>query len=226
MVMFRKSESGGSIGTLDFRLDFHWRGDRWVHELAVASAGGFVRVVQSFESDPERDDPRRVVSPTYQQMEIQDSPNGPGALLLGQSGQHHFSAVFSVRELGRGVEVEVDVADRCRTPVEALAATYKVLLATGDLQGATAERVVWQPSWGNAAELHLIGTETTRVIVAEGGRQGMRVQADAALDPKDSTHRCKYRWLWLRSGEFASAARPDSSSSKSETAFGSRPGPI
>lgn len=198
MVKLIQSETGYSIGAPDFRLEFQWNGERWVHELVFLSAGGFSRVAQSFESDPGRDDPRRVVSPTYQQLETQDGPEGQGALLLGQFGPHHFSAVFAVRDHGQGVEVKVDVADRCRAPLDALASTYTVFLPSGDLIEAAPERVVWAPNSTSGTRLQFDGLGSSRVVIAEGGRQGIRVQADAKIDPSTSTQRCIYRWHWLR----------------------------
>ncbi len=72
----------------------------------------------------------RVVSPAYQQLQFQEDGRAVQALLVGQSGPHHFSAVFAVEErdvstAGRPRST-VDVADRCRGPVEALASTYTV----------------------------------------------------------------------------------------------------
>ncbi len=70
----------------------------------------------------------RVVSPTYQQIHLeQDKAKGVvRAFLVGQSGPHHFSAAFEVAERPHGAVIDVDVADRCRAPVEYLAATYAV----------------------------------------------------------------------------------------------------
>ena len=50
-------------------------------------------------------------------------------LLTGSCFNHHFSAVFSLyrdRETPECIVLDVDIADRCRGPVEKLAATYVV----------------------------------------------------------------------------------------------------
>ena len=104
-----------SIATPGLRLAFRWQMDRWLHAVEV---GPSLRpVAWPIEGDPTRDDPSRVVSPAYQQLEFQEGGGGHQALLVGQSGPHHFSAVFTVRGGEKGAEISVDVADRCRSPV-------------------------------------------------------------------------------------------------------------
>ena len=52
------------------------------------------------ESQPERDDPTRIVSPVYQELQRHESAGdqtgGVCLLLTGQFFQHHFSAAFSL----------------------------------------------------------------------------------------------------------------------------------
>ncbi len=85
----------------------------------------------------------RVVSPAYQQIHLeQDKAKGVvRAFLVGQSGPHHFSAAFEVAERPHGAVIDVDVADRCRAPVEYLAATYAIEPSPGVWSSEDALRV-------------------------------------------------------------------------------------
>ena len=88
---------------------------------------------------------RRIGNPVYQELvphELASDPaRGICALLTGSCFDHHFSAVFSLgrdRDAPESVVLEIDVADRCRGPVEKLAATY---LVTGHSKDAAIETV-------------------------------------------------------------------------------------
>ena len=180
-----------SIVTPNLRLALRWHEDRWLHAVEVGPSR--TPVAWPIEGDPERDDPARVVSPAYQQLEFQERGGGHQALLVGQSGPHHFSAVFTVKDRDDEAEVEVDVADRCRSPVEALACTYFVDLVSGDLIGADTDRIEWGIPGGR---LTFEALGPTRAQLSEAGRRATRVQATASLVAGAYTHRCFYRWRW------------------------------
>ncbi len=189
-----------SIQTPSLRLSFRWTGDRWAHAIEVRRPGvpDPVAVVRTIEGDPDRDDPARVVSPAYQQLEFQEGGTGLRALLVGQSGPHHFSAVFAVEEGPDRVDIGVDVADRCRAPIEALACTYLVEATSGDLIDADPASIRWAIAPGR---LTLDPTAPSHVQLSEGGRRATRAQAIAALAPGVQTHRCVYHWRWTPAPE-------------------------
>ena len=177
-----------TILTPRLRLSFVWTGDRWTHVLSI----GERVVARPVELDPSDEHPARVVSPAYQQMNFQDGPDGSRqALLVGQSGPHHFSAVFTVRDDGRESTIEVDFADRSRSPIEILAATYTVFLASGDLIEADDRRIRW--GFANT-RLDFEAEPPTTTGLAEAGRGATRVQALAAVEPTLKTQRSVYRW--------------------------------
>ncbi len=138
MIAIEESEGERSIVTPDLRLRFTWLGDRWTHAIDVGP-GPWKVAAESVEwSSPEATPPE--YGPTFQTVHFQEVENGVLALALGQAGPHHFSASFRV---GRFVWedqcldprfpqkrsmsfVEVDVADRCRTPSGLLEARYEV----------------------------------------------------------------------------------------------------
>ena len=115
------------------------------------------------------------------------------ALLVGLSGSHHFSAVFELEEHEGGAVLDVDVADRCRAPIEALACTYWVDARSGDLLGAGPSGIQWSLASGR---LDFEASEPGSVQLSEAGRRATRVQANASLVPGAYTHRCLYRWRW------------------------------
>lgn len=182
-----------AVVTPTFRLEFRWTGDRWGHAL---HAGG-MDLARALEGDTDRDDPDRVVSPAYQQLHWQRGEDGFQAMLLGQSGRHHFSAVFTARMLPVGVEVAVDVADRCRAGVRALAATYEVLLVSGNLIEADPAIIIWESAAGPNGRLSFVATEPTRIGMAEAGRRAIRVQANAQIVAGIHTQRLQYHWHWI-----------------------------
>lgn len=179
-----------SVVLSGLRVEFLWVEDRWSHALKV---GEDRRIVLSVEGG---DDPSRVVSPAYQQFHWHE--DGGEAMLIGQSGPHTFSAVFRLSASEAGAVLSVDLADRCREPVNALACTYVADLNSGNLDSADSASIVW--SLGEpAGRLSLDSEGSTTLSLAEAGRRGTQVQALGAIDPEALTHRLAYRWSWTRS---------------------------
>jgi hypothetical protein len=179
------------------QVTFARTGGRWTHRLEFDG----IEVVLAVESDPERDDAARVVSPVYQEIQHHDILNAPGlcALLTGQLAQHHFSAAVSLfRDLEQPnhLVLDIDVADRCRAPVESLAATYLVRLDSGALVDAGPKRIVWNPGGPSRGRLELDVEPPSVLALAEAGRHATRVQALAAIQTGTFTHRLRYRWRW------------------------------
>jgi hypothetical protein len=166
----------------------------WTHRLEFDGN----EVVLAVESDPERDDATRVLSPVYQELHQHELTEAPGlcALLTGQLAQHHFSAAVSLfRDVKRPdrVILDIDIADRCRAPVESLAATYLVRLDSGAPVDAGPNMIVWNPLQGR---LELDAEPPSVLALAEAGRHATRVQALAEIQPGTFTHRLRYRWRW------------------------------
>ncbi len=183
-----------------FRLAFRWTGDRWRHVLEIgAEPSERVALAHSFESDPDRDDPARVVSPVFQELHFQGGDPEPEAqaLLVGRAGPHHFSAVFSVREMPNEVSVEVDLAVRCRATVESLASTYVIEAVGSDLLDADTNHMLWKIANLPSGRLALEATSPARVALAEAGRRGAQAQVQARVDPANHTQRCIYHWRWM-----------------------------
>jgi hypothetical protein len=180
-----------------YQVTFMRTGGRWTHRLELDG----IEVVVAVESDPERDDAARVVSPVYQEVQHHDFPNALGlcALLTGQLAQHHFSAavrLFRDAEQPDHLVLDIDVADRCRATVERLAATYLVRLDSGTLVYGGPQMIVWNPGGPFPAQLALIAEPPSVLALAEAGWHATRVQALAAIQPGTFTHRLRYRWRW------------------------------
>lgn len=171
--------SAGGLAVAFRRLD-----DRWTHAILVDSAP----IAAATEVDAA--EPSRVVSPTYQEVRLHGTDS---ALLMGQAGPHHFSAVFRLVGTAGGATLEVDVADRCRRPVEFLAATYLVERTSSDLIDAGPMAIEWGVDRG---QLRLEAAGAGRVGLAEAGRRATRAQAEGVVSPASHTHRLAYRWAW------------------------------
>jgi hypothetical protein len=98
------------------------------------------------------------------------------------------------------VVVDVDVADRCRAPVEILAATYLVQLGSSALidVDAGAEGIAWGGDPLGGGRLEFRGGGGADIALAEAGRRAARVQALARLVPATDHHtrRLVYSWRW------------------------------
>ena len=170
-----------------------WTGDRWTHAFWLGPATLGLCAVRAVEADPDPVDPARVISPVYQEVEFERGVDRMGALLLGQAGPHHFSAVFAVWEGPSEDGIEVDVADRCRYGPAVLGCTYEIEPDAGLLADAGPARVAWDVAGGRLA---LEAREPDRLTLAEAGARAYRVQVLAAVDPASHTQRCAYRWRW------------------------------
>jgi len=120
-------------------------------------------------------------------------------LLTGLSFSHHFSAAMTLSRDPRhpsGIVLEFDVADRCRSPVESLAATYLVGLDSDALEAADRGRIAWCVGPPNLGRLELVAGPQAALALAEAGRTATRVQIVAAIQPGTFTHRLRYCWRW------------------------------
>ncbi len=179
---------------------FERAGDRWTHRVRLAGSDT-AEIVHAVESDPQRDSPARVVSPVYQDIQHHALAGSSERCLLltGRSFQHHFSAAVRFHfdaEVEGSLVVDFDVADRCREPVQSLAATYLVRLGGGTLVDADTTKIEWSVSGAALGRLELLAETPTTLALAEAGRQAARVQALAALGAGGFTHRFRYRLRW------------------------------
>ncbi len=182
-----------------FRLNFFWIGDRWCHSIDLEHESRFQQIAVSVEGQA---DAGRIVSPTLQQLQFQqpdDDPEVLQALLVGQSGAHHFSVVFTVRETQGSVAVSVEVADRCRIELHNLASTYAVDLPSGQIVDASPSGVSWSLATSGTAILSFESVPPARTDLREAGRRACHVQACPPTLPNESTHIWAYRWLFRHS---------------------------
>ena len=98
-----------------------------------------------------------------------------------------------------GMVLDIDVADRCRSPVENLAATYTVKLDSGKLGPAGPEAITWDNAGAGVGRLEIEAVAPSTLVLAEAGRSATRVQVLAAIQPGRFTHRLHYRWRWTSS---------------------------
>lgn len=227
MVEIEDGEDVRAIVTPDLRLVFRWTGDRWTHALEVRDESGWTTFAEAVEAAPEQDDPARVVSPTYQDLQFHQGDRETQALLVGSFGPHHFSAVFGLRSpaFGRGrvrlTMLSVEVADRCRSEIRSLACTYRLrtppsttfeLPVPPEFRDAISPHVGWTlpRSFGTiTVGLALAGGKKPhdRLVISEAGRDGLMAQVDARLIPGHSTQRCDYVWVFASPDDRAEGSR-------------------
>jgi hypothetical protein len=178
------------VGLLFLRKD-----DRWVHVVQATRPPFLSRplIVASHEWDEARDDPERVASPVFQELQLhRDADGRPHVLLLGMSGAHHFSADFLCEDRDGMSRIAVDVAERCRRADASFhASTYDVDLDSGQLAAADASTIAWD---ADAGRLTLAAGPSTSLAMAEAGRRATRVQALAEIGVVVATRRWQYSW--------------------------------
>jgi hypothetical protein len=188
------------MGASGLRVAFVRSGCLWTHSIILALEDG-LEIARAVDGDPQRDQPSRVVSPAYQDVQRHDTAIAGSLCLLltGTLLRHHFSAVVSLGpDHGRPDEVilDIDVADRCRTPVEFVAATYTVNLDSGAIADAGRQAITWEKIGRSKCRLELIAVAPSTLVLAEAGRSATRVQVLADIKPGSYTHRLRYRWRW------------------------------
>lgn len=186
------------------RLELTQVGDRWSH--AILGFGSATPWASSIDQAPGGDEPARVRNPVYQEA----MPHGPesGAsvqvLLTGRSFDHHFSAAVTLMadpNDPNGLILDVDVADRCRSPIESFSATYLVHFHSGALCAADPECITWNLPGSPRGRLALRAIPPCLLCLAEAGRGATRVQVLAPIVPGTFTHRLRYQWRWTTGAE-------------------------
>ena len=208
MVTCESSSGTETILTACFQLRFSWHEDRWRHEVVSAGAAESLPRFRSVEMAADLDGHHRVVSPAYQQIHLEEDRKAGivRAFLVGQSGPHHFSAAFEGAERPHGAVVDVDVADRCRRPVEYLAATYLVEPTPG--QYASEDHAAPDPAVAARSAIVLTcehphsrlifeADHPGRHLAEEAGHGAVHLQALAHIIDSGQTHRFRYRWRWI-----------------------------
>ena len=214
MVTHETSSGAETIIASCFQLRFWWHEDRWRHEVVSTGPAGSLPRFHAVEMAADHDEPRRVVGPAYQQIHLEEDRKAGvvRAFLVGQSGPHHFSAAFEVAERPHGAVIDVDVADRCRAPVEYLAATYLVEPTAGAYSSEDHARsdpdAADDPAVAARAAIVLTcdhphsrlifeADAPGRHLAEEAGHGAVRLQALAHVADAALTHRFRYRWRWV-----------------------------
>ena len=193
-------------------VDFAFHNDRYTHEIALVDSGK--RLVLARSADPSANFAAHEAAnrlendgsevPVHQEAHFPRSDPGRTALLVGQSGFHHYSLSIHLieDENRRRARIEFDHADRlARIPTEGirdLSVLYFINLPIVDATEVETERLRWitrEPSGLLTIETLREADRPTRIVVAEAGRRGAWV--DIAPHPTtDAGRRCRYVWTW------------------------------
>jgi hypothetical protein len=179
-------------------------GRRTTDPAGLALKHYFIQAASAPEAEGQLHGGRRIENPVYQEIvphELTSDPNrGICALLTGSGFDHHFSAVFSLgfdRASPDAIVFEIDVADRCRGPVEKLAATYLMTGQDQDVAIATRRPTASSLTWNvDGGVLELEALAPAIIDDPSTTSQGVKVQIQARIDPQILTHRLHYRWRW------------------------------
>ena len=185
------------------RLTFRRDADRWTHAIERLDGPEPRELARALEAREETgSDPSRLLSPAFQEIHIQ-RPDGDDdalqALLVGQIGPHHVSAVFTIRDGADGASITVEVADRCRLEVAALASTYVVSLSSSELRDATTAEASWDLGPDPPSILTFNVEPPSLLGLREAGRRASHVQAAARIEAGGATHCWSYSWSLRRS---------------------------
>jgi hypothetical protein len=202
-----RANLGDDVATLmapGLGVEFRKVGDRWSDAILCGDRG---IVPPCFSTArPATEDPARVASPVYQDLQLHGSDTGRSLCLLltGLFFKHHFSAAVTLatdpQRAGR-ILLDYDVADRCRSPVESLAATYLVGFDSGALASADPGRIAWHVAAPTPGLLELVAPPPASLALGEAGRRGTLVQVLASIQPGSFTHRLRYCWRWTSDEE-------------------------
>jgi hypothetical protein len=195
-----ESDAHAVLSTQDIRFGFTRVADRWTHALALAEDHER-EVMRAVEIQPEQVSPERISSPLYQELCRHDRAGDSSLwlLLTGHLFAHHFSAAVNLYVEARHPDrlvIDFDVADRCRSGVETLAATYQVGLHPGTHVRVATDRIEWSPSPPDRGRLELLAVPPTRLVMDQPGPTETLVQAVARIEPATFTQRLRYRWRW------------------------------
>jgi hypothetical protein len=188
-----------SLRYQEFGVGFRRLGARWAE--VILGPGSSDGLASAYIVATENQDPARLINPVYQEVHLHrpESDSNPCLLMTGRAFDHHFSAAFTLASdptLASRTVLDLDVADRCRSPVQLLSATYIVPLDSGALVDAAPDRVIWQVPEPVPGRLELMAIPPASLTLAEAGRVATRVQIIAPIQPGTFTHRIRYRWCW------------------------------
>lgn len=229
-VSIIETEDGPAIVTPELRLRFRRLGDRWTYAIDVGPPhrpeDAWPTLAEPVEWESAAADPGRVVSPVYQEVQVQ--PDGAGALVLavGQAGPHHFSAAIRVTHTWgppnhadrhySHTSVEFDVADRCRAEVVAVECHYMVhdppaVTHLGNSSDASSvegfsrdwrDALVWETTTANDYDVLVQGlgdlVAPSRVALVSRVGQRWRICVAPSKLNVSGTNRLRYVWAHTR----------------------------
>jgi hypothetical protein len=193
------SDDWASLRYHDFGVGFRRLESRWAE--VILGPGSSEGLASAFILATEDQDRARLVHPVYQEAHLHRPEDGslPCLLMTGRAFDHHFSAAITLTtdpSLESRIILDLDVADRCRSPVQLLSATYIVPLDSGALVDAAPDRIIWQVPEPLPGRLELTASPPASLTLAKAGRVATRVQIIAPIQPGTFTHRIRYRWFW------------------------------
>jgi hypothetical protein len=190
----RASLHGPGLG-----VRFRKKNDLWMDMITVSES--MLAIATSWWARSASELSSRDANPVFQEVQLHGPVDGHRVCLLltGLASNHHFSAAvtLSMDPLEPGsVLLDFDVADRCRSPVAGLVATYIVAHQPGLRVAADADRVAWDVGTSAWGRLELVAGPQASLAIIKAEQGAEIVQVSAALQPGTFTHRLRYGWRW------------------------------
>jgi hypothetical protein len=200
---WHETEDGIALCGPGPRLVFTRHAGLWTHSLLLPEER-CNELASALEIPAESTNSGRFVKPIFDELVPHENNQGPGLCLLltGRQFHHHFSAVVTIGldpERHNAVMLDFDVADRCRGPVESLAASYLVQLCENSIVDVGPESMTWENVGGSASRLELTAFAPSVLGRTAASRNAVSVDVFAQIRPGNFTHRLHYRWRWAMS---------------------------
>jgi hypothetical protein len=171
-----------AVSTEALRLAFSWVVDRWTHVLVIGQ-GDRRRAFADAEELDDRSPDLRVLSPVFQDLQPVETEDGVSLLLVGRHGPVFFSASFQVRESFEGgaheSRVDVDLAARCRGPIDSLESRYQVYRRGCSLHSVAADSAQWCAEPGEPD----VSIQVDGGLPSERGSSNARLALEERTDP-------------------------------------------
>ena len=186
------------------RIGFARTHDRWSHALIHARPRAGSRSPGSSRAEPNATTRLASSVPSIRSADCHELPRRGGPLPVDDRPlvRPSFLGGREPRRRSRQPEaltLDFDVADRCRAPIESLAATYVLRLDSGALAEASPGRIAWNLDGPSPGRLELLADAPCSLAWPRPAVRRCACKWSRRIQAGNFTHRLRYRWRWTSS---------------------------